>query len=109
MDIPPDEDLFFTTLLQSGGQQEDNTAFDSIHDNVFQTSQPEGEKRPPSKKLSRGVSFTVEEDNFLVSSWLNISIDIIHETDQKSTQIWERIDEYYFEYKKPSTHEQSVG
>ncbi|XP_041004100.1 uncharacterized protein LOC121249455 [Juglans microcarpa x Juglans regia] len=54
------------------------------------------------------VSFTVEEDNLLVSGWLNVSIDSIRGTDQKSTQMWDRILEYYNEYKKPSNPERFV-
>ncbi|KAG6624740.1 hypothetical protein CIPAW_16G048900 [Carya illinoinensis] len=96
-----DVNSFFTTLLQNGGQGEGSTPFNSIYGNVVvQPSQAESERRPPTKKSQRGVSFTTEEDNLLVSAWLNISLDTIRGTDQKSTQMWERIYEYYHEHKK---------
>ncbi|XP_035545904.1 uncharacterized protein LOC118348409 [Juglans regia] len=75
MDTTFDEDHFFTTLLQSGEQGRSTTVMASSHDNVgLQATLLEGEKRPPSKKTQRGVSFTIEEDNLLVSAWLNISM-----------------------------------
>ncbi|KAG6634995.1 uncharacterized protein LOC122281301 [Carya illinoinensis] len=110
MDNLLDEDPFFTTLLQSGGECPITTPTFSQHSNVVVASTPlHGEKRPPTKKVQRGASFTVEEDNVLVSGWLNISIDAIRGTDQKSTQMWERISEFYYEYKKPQTMNRSVG
>ncbi|KAG6666483.1 glutathione S-transferase T3-like [Carya illinoinensis] len=110
MDNLLDEDPFFTTLLQSGGEGPITTPTFSQHSNVVVASTPlHGEKRPPTKKVQRGASFTVEEDNVLVSGWLNISIDAIRGTDQKSTQMWERISEFYHEYKKPQTMNRSVG
>ncbi|KAG6627502.1 uncharacterized protein LOC122296873 [Carya illinoinensis] len=103
MDTIFDEDPFFTTLLQSGEQEISSTLMTSSHDNVgLQATQLAGEKRPPSKKTQRGVSFTVEEDNLLVLAWLNISVDAIRGTDQKYSQMWEKISDYYNEYKKPS-------
>ncbi|XP_035544568.1 uncharacterized protein LOC118347973 [Juglans regia] len=75
----------------------------SSHENIgLQATQLEGEKRPPSKKTQRDVSFTVEEDNLLVSAGLNISMDAIRRTDKKYSQMWERISNYYNEHKKPS-------
>ncbi|KAG7989919.1 hypothetical protein I3843_03G261600 [Carya illinoinensis] len=99
MDNLLDDDPFFTTLLQSGGEGPITTPTFSQHSNVVAASTPH----------SRGASFTVEEDNVLVSGWLNISIDAIWGTDQKSTQMWERISEFYHEYKKPQTMNRSVG
>ncbi|KAG6629484.1 hypothetical protein CIPAW_14G088300 [Carya illinoinensis] len=102
MDNLLDEDPFFTTLLQSGGESPITTPTFTQHSNVVVGSTPlHGGKRPPTKKVQRGASFTVEEDNVLVSGWLNISIDAIRGTDQKSTQMWERISDFYHEYKKP--------
>ena len=98
-----DEDPFFTTLLQSGEQGISSTLMTSSHDNIgLQATQLEGEKMSRSKKTQRGVSFTVEEDNLLVLDWLNISMDAIRGTDKKYSQMWERINNYYNENKKPS-------
>ncbi|XP_042980203.1 glutathione S-transferase T3-like [Carya illinoinensis] len=102
------DDPFFTTLLQSGGGGCNSTP--TQHDNVVVQATPnDSEKRHTSKKVQRGASFTVEEDNLLVSAWLNISIDAIRGTDQKSTQMWERITTFYHEYKKPNIANRSEG
>ncbi|KAG6659921.1 hypothetical protein CIPAW_03G069900 [Carya illinoinensis] len=109
MDNLLNEDPLFNTLLQSGGEGPITTQTFSQHSNVVVASTPlHGGKRPPTKKVQRGASFTVEEDNVLVSGWLNISIDTIQGTDQKSTQMWERVSEFYHEYKKPQTMNRSV-
>ncbi|KAG6660202.1 hypothetical protein CIPAW_03G089300 [Carya illinoinensis] len=83
-----------------------------LHDNVFpevEVTQPEGQVRVRTKLSQRDVSFTVEEDNLLVSGWLNISIDAIRGTDQKSTQLWIRIHDYFNTYKNANSPERSVG
>ncbi|KAG6627810.1 hypothetical protein CIPAW_15G155400 [Carya illinoinensis] len=83
-----------------------------LHDNIVnevEVTQPEGKVRARTKLSQRGVSFNVEEDNLLVSGWLNISIDAIRGTDQKSTQLWIRIHDYFNTYKKHNWPERSVG
>ncbi|XP_042950381.1 uncharacterized protein LOC122282498 [Carya illinoinensis] len=83
-----------------------------LHDNVFpevEVTQPEGQVRARTKLSQWGMSFTVEEDNLLVSGWLNISIDAIRGTDQKSTQLWIRIHDYFNTYKNANWPERSVG
>ncbi|XP_018809683.2 glutathione S-transferase T3-like [Juglans regia] len=108
MDTRFDDDPFFTTLLQSGGGGCNSAP--TQHGNVVVQAIPnDGEQRHPSKKVQRGASFTVEEDNLLVSVWLNISIDAIRGTDQKSSQLWERITSFYHEYKKSNIANRSEG
>ncbi|KAG6642268.1 hypothetical protein CIPAW_09G130900 [Carya illinoinensis] len=107
------DDPFFTTLLQSGGEGIINPPMARVlYDNIVyevEVTQFEGQVRARTKLSQRGVSFTVEEDNLLVSGWLNISIDTIRGTDQKSTQLWIRIHDYFNTYKKPNWPERSVG
>ncbi|XP_041025354.1 uncharacterized protein LOC121265746 [Juglans microcarpa x Juglans regia] len=108
MDTHFEDDPFFTTLLRSGGGGFNSTP--TQHSNVvIQATPTDGEKKHHSKKVQRGASFIVEEDNLLVSAWLNISIDAIRSTDQKSTQMWERITTFYHEYKKPNIDDRSEG
>ncbi|KAF5481235.1 hypothetical protein F2P56_001903 [Juglans regia] len=76
MGSPSEEDPFFTTLLQSGGEGCTLT-YEQYSNVMIQTTPLNGEKRSPPKKVQRGASFTVEEDNLLVSGWLHISIDAI--------------------------------
>ncbi|XP_050217467.1 glutathione S-transferase T3-like [Mercurialis annua] len=56
----------------------------------------------PSKtilKRSRSGNFTVEEDLHIVSSWLNISIDVLQGNEQKHRTYWTRVWEYFHKYK----------
>ncbi|KAG6624250.1 hypothetical protein CIPAW_16G013100 [Carya illinoinensis] len=97
------DDPFFTTLLQSGGEGIINPPMARVlHDNIVyevEVTQPEGQVRARTKLSQRGVSFIVEEDNLLASGG----------TDQKSTQLWIRIYDYFNTYKKPNWPERYVG
>ncbi|XP_076895916.1 uncharacterized protein LOC143548710 [Bidens hawaiensis] len=55
------------------------------------------------KRSVRGTNFVSEEDKLLVSAWLNCSIDAIQGTDQKESQFWEKVLEYFDQYKKTTT------
>ncbi|KAG6667396.1 hypothetical protein CIPAW_01G098300 [Carya illinoinensis] len=89
MDTHFDDDPFFTTLLQSRGGGCNSTP--TQHSNIVVQATPN------------------DEDNLLVSAWLNNCIDAIRGTDQKSTQMWERITTFYHEYKKPHIANRSKG
>ena len=43
----------------------------------------------------RGGNFSVNEDLLLISAWLNISMDVVHGTDQKGERFWMKIWEYF--------------
>ena len=43
----------------------------------------------------RGGNFSVDEDNLLVSTWLNISMDVVQGTDQKLEKLWEKNWQYF--------------
>ena len=45
----------------------------------------------------RGGNFSVDEDNLLISAWLNISMDVVQGTDQKLEKLWEKIWQYFCE------------
>ncbi|CAL5412461.1 unnamed protein product [Camellia sinensis] len=69
-------DPFLTNLLQEG----------SNFDNQFMKSQY-------LNQVSQ------EEDNLLISAWLNTSLDAVHGNEQKSKTFWRRVGEYFHEYK----------
>ena len=52
-----------------------------------------------SAKKSCGENFTIEEDNLLVSRWLNTSLDAVQGNDQSKSTYWKRIWEYFHKYK----------
>ncbi|KAL4632618.1 hypothetical protein ACB092_04G064400, partial [Castanea dentata] len=43
-----------------------------------------------NKPPRRGTNFSVEEDNILVSAWLNTSIDVVHGNKLKQDRFWEK-------------------
>ena len=53
-----------------------------------------------TKKSQRGNNFTIEEDNMLVSAWLNNSLDAVLSNDQKYKQYWRRIWLYFHNNKQ---------
>ncbi|KAG2724941.1 hypothetical protein I3760_01G042400 [Carya illinoinensis] len=59
------------------------------------------------RKSVRGANFTLEEDKLLVSAWLNCSLDAVQGTDQKHSQLWEKIFEYFQQYKE-TTNERTI-
>ncbi|KAH7857948.1 hypothetical protein Vadar_018230 [Vaccinium darrowii] len=92
------EDPFFTTLLQEGSTL-GSPYFESPYSSqIFPESQLNVQTEPQPKK-SRGVNFTVDEDNMLVSAWLNTSLDAVHGNDQKNHTFWKRIWECYHSHK----------
>ncbi|KAG6696988.1 hypothetical protein I3842_09G176500 [Carya illinoinensis] len=111
MDSQTEEDPVSTTLLQEGGHGINNeTMGTSTNHNVYaQDTQGQAHIGSTRKRSHRGGNFTVEEDNQLVSAWLNISLDVIQGNDQRATQLWNRIYEYFNKYKKPFSPERSVA
>ncbi|KAL4628776.1 hypothetical protein ACB092_05G263500 [Castanea dentata] len=64
--------------------------------NIFQESFPAIEI-VTSNPTKRGGNFNVDEDNLLVSAWLNISIDAVQGTNQRAETFWEKIWQYFCE------------
>ncbi|XP_050286618.1 glutathione S-transferase T3-like isoform X2 [Quercus robur] len=58
-------------------------------------SSPEVEITTSNKPPRRGTNFSVEEDNILVSGWLNTSIDAVHGNELKQERFWEKIWQYF--------------
>ena len=53
-------------------------------------SSPEVEITTSNKPPRRGTNFSVEEDNILVSAWLNTSIDVVHGNELKQETFCEK-------------------
>ena len=79
-----------------------------IHDQLFTNQNPSQSTLPSqnptqtestTKKAPRSRNFAVEEDNLLVSAWLNISIDSVQGNDKKCATYWQRICDYFHQHK----------
>ena len=67
------------------------------------TSMPIQESLPEveivtSNPTKRGGNFSVDEDNLLVFAWLNISMNVVHGTNQKVENFWEKIWQYLWNH-----------
>nr|XP_023886012.1 uncharacterized protein LOC111998143 [Quercus suber] len=62
-----------------------------------QMSPPEVESI--AKKSQRGANFSIQEDNLLVSTFLNVNQDVVQSTNQKQGTYWKRISDYYHKWK----------
>ena len=50
-----------------------------------------------SNPTKRGGNFSVDEEELLISACLNISMDVVHGTDQKADKFWEKIWEFFLQ------------
>ena len=48
-----------------------------------------------NRNISRGKSFSIEEDIILCNAWIEISQDPIHGNNQKKDKLWSRISEVF--------------
>ncbi|KAL4600584.1 hypothetical protein ACB092_11G209200 [Castanea dentata] len=73
---------------------------------VFNVTVPPVSDSPPevenasSTKGKRGANFSVEEDQFLVSAWLNTSVDPVNNNEQTQATFRQKVWEYFTQYNK---------
>ena len=79
-----DDDDFLAPFL-SGSQNTSMPIQESCSEVEIVTSNP----------TKHGGNFSVDEDNLLVSAWLNISMDAVQGTDQKLEKLWEKNWQYF--------------
>jgi len=91
---------YFTNLL----------SVDSVDDLFIETTSTMFEHEEPSpqmeeevevivKKPLRGGNFSMDEDNMLISSWIEITMDAVQGNEQKHKKYWGRIWEYFHGHK----------
>ncbi|GAB2275098.1 hypothetical protein Dimus_039108 [Dionaea muscipula] len=100
---------FYTNLLNQRSSVDDRVILESQDDMDYylnqntlvstQISQSSIGIGSTSKK-SRGGNFSVEEDNLIVSAWLNNSIDPVQGNEQKHKAFWLRVWEYFHKNKQ---------
>nr|POF14415.1 glutathione s-transferase t3 [Quercus suber] len=113
MDSSIPRDTSFTNLLDDSYEEYMlGSSHISGEDSVLQ-AQAFSQMSPPqvestTKKLQRGVNFSIQEDVLLVSAFLNVNQDVVQSTNQKRTTYWSRIWEYYHQW-KTFTSERTVS
>ena len=101
-------DIYFTNLLDedSNIDEEICTVPQYLNQSAevsTQTSQFSNEVRSTLKKTPRSGNFCIEEDELLVSAWLNISLDAVQGNEQKHTAFWTRVHAFFHKHKKFSS------
>ncbi|KAI8548194.1 hypothetical protein RHMOL_Rhmol07G0253900 [Rhododendron molle] len=95
------QDPFFSNLIHDGSNLGNQFMESQYVSQVGQVAQKESqfsvETEPVAKK--RGGNFSIEEDNMLVSAWLNISLDAVQGNGQKPKTFWIRVWEFFHENK----------
>ena len=56
-----------------------------------------------TKKTTRGINFSPEEDKLLVAAWLNTSVDPVYGNEQHRTTFYGKITKYFKDHKTDST------
>jgi hypothetical protein len=83
---------------------------DSVDDLFIETTSTMFEYEEPSpqmeeevevivKKPLQGGNFSMDEDNMLISSWIEITMDVVQGNEQKRKKYWGRIWEYFHGHK----------
>ncbi|XP_042960304.1 uncharacterized protein LOC122295365 [Carya illinoinensis] len=94
--------MYFTNLLSEDPQLEPTYGGQcGTFPLILDDSPPLAPNEPIGvRKSVRGANFTPEEDKLLVSAWLNCSLNAVQGTDQKHSQLWEKIFEYFQQFKE---------
>uniref|UniRef100_A0A5B6Z2L5 Putative la protein 1 n=1 Tax=Davidia involucrata TaxID=16924 RepID=A0A5B6Z2L5_DAVIN len=112
-------DAYYTNLFYGGSNLDNQFEMESSNqagqyfnqpvDFSIESSQIPAQIGSTTKKGLRTRNFTTEEDNLLVSAWLNISLDVVHANEQNSKTYWQRIYEYFHKFKKFTSNRSSIS
>ncbi|XP_038726237.1 glutathione S-transferase T3-like [Tripterygium wilfordii] len=97
-----DSQAYFTNLL-SGGSSIDGPFLTQNYGDPNEDSPTMSQVTNTSsnaRKGRRGTNFAIEEDQLLISAYLNTSLDVGHENQQKLRAYWERIEKYFNDNKQ---------
>jgi hypothetical protein len=90
---------YYTSLL-SKDYQEDLGHDDYVDDEIeVREVSPQTGMTSDSKMKGRSKNFNEDEDNLLVSAWLNVGQDPVDGNQQKYATFWGRVETYYHEHR----------
>ena len=104
--MDPTQDGYYTNLLNDGTNLDYEFNTESF-DHGGQSSPISPQIESTSQK--RGGNFTVDEDKLLISTWLNISLDLVQGNEQKSRTCWLRVWEYFHNHKTFASNRNQVS
>uniref|UniRef100_A0A5B6Z1S7 Putative la protein 1 n=1 Tax=Davidia involucrata TaxID=16924 RepID=A0A5B6Z1S7_DAVIN len=112
-------DAYYTNLFYEESNLDDQFEMESSYqagqyfnqptDLSVESSQIPAQMGSTMKKGLRSHNFTTEEDNLIVSAWLNSSLDVVLPNEQNSKTSWQRIYEYFHRNKNFTSHRSSIS
>ena len=97
-------DLTFITGIMNGDIEIDSQLLGTSQNTPMSVSDsPPQVENASSIKGKRGSNFSVEEDQLLVSAWINTSVDAIHSNEQIQNTFRQKVWEYFTQYNTFST------
>jgi len=103
-------DLTYFTGIMNGNIEIDSQLLGTSQNTPMSVSDsPPQVENASSVKGKRGTNFSVEEDQLLVSAWLNTSVDVIHSNEQTKNIFCQKVWEYFTRYNTSSTTHTTIS
>ena len=103
-DMESCRDLTYYTVIINGDIEIDSQLLGTSQNTPMSVSDsPPQVENASSIKGKRGSNFSVEEDQLLVSTWLNTSVDGIHSNEQTQNTFHQKVWEYFTQYNTSGT------
>lgn len=94
-------DLPYYTGIMNGDIEIDSQILGTSQNTPVSVSDsPPEVENASSTKGKRGANFSVEEDQLLVSAWLNTSVDPVSSNEQTQATFRQKVWEYFTQYNK---------
>ncbi|XP_075672454.1 uncharacterized protein LOC142641999 [Castanea sativa] len=103
-DMESCRDLPYYTGIMNGDIEIDSQLLGTSQNTPVSVSDsPPEVENASSTKGKRGANFSVEEDQLLVSAWLNTSVDPVNSNEQTQATFRQNVWEYFTQYNKSGT------
>uniref|UniRef100_I1PIT7 No apical meristem-associated C-terminal domain-containing protein n=1 Tax=Oryza glaberrima TaxID=4538 RepID=I1PIT7_ORYGL len=93
-----ERERYYTNLINDESNHFGSSEMGSQYDDKQEPVVNENVAVRPNQKRSK--NFSLEEDNLLVSAWINVSFDPVQGTDQSHGTYWGRIHDYFHQNKE---------
>ncbi len=91
-------DQYYTNLMNDDSNRFGSSEMGSQYGDEHEPVVNENAAMRPNQKRSK--KFSLEEDDVLVSAWINVSFDAVHGMDQSHGTYWGSIHDYFHENKE---------
>ena len=103
-------DLPYYMGIMNGNIDIDSPLLSTSQNNLMSVSDsPPQVENAFSKKAKWGSNFSEEEDQLLVSAWLNTRVDAIHSNEQTHNTFRQKVWEYFMEHNTSGTTRTAIS